>query len=75
MKSKITIAGKTYRVEINNGERFIDGWTVEQFMEKLGAEAIEQCAIVGHRALQDEINGTATNLQDLANALHSEKAN
>lgn len=53
-KGTVTIDGKTYNCEVVNGERFIDGKTVDEFMKSLPTDTIQRLAQVGEKALIDE---------------------
>lgn len=56
-KGEIWIDGKKYSCEVINGERFIDGKTVNEFMRALPVETLVRLAKVGKKALQDEKQG------------------
>lgn len=71
----ITIAGKTYPVENRDGERFIDGLTPQQFIERCMAEGdltpVLDMARLATSALKREIPDDGVSLQMAANMLHA----
>lgn len=54
---RVRILGKIYACTVINGERFIDGKTVEKFMQTLPLETVAQFAVLGCIALSDEKQG------------------
>ncbi len=75
-KGKVRISGKEYDCEVIDGERFINGQTVEVFLASLDVETKKDMASVGRKALADEQkNGHLGGLQGLADALHSRRVN
>lgn len=54
---KVNIDSKTYDVEVRDGERYIDGVTVEEFMKRLTPDQMVRAARVGVMALKDERDG------------------
>jgi len=54
----VDINGKKYNVEVRNGERFIDGKTVEEFMKTLDENTVQRAARVGRMAIKDELGST-----------------
>ena len=77
-KGTVFIGGKNYPCEVINGERFIDGKTVEQFFATLGPNEVSDLAEIGRRALANEAEGIVTTKNELtrhAKALHSKRVN
>lgn len=57
-KATIVISGKKHTVEMINGERFVDGKPIDEFVDSLSPlELVEMCK-VGMQAIRDEIKGT-----------------
>lgn len=56
-EAKLKLWGKEYDVAVINGERFIDGKTVEEFMKTLTPDELTKSAIIGIEALRDERKG------------------
>lgn len=57
MKGKVNIDGIEYDVEVKNGERFIDGKTIDEFIKILSENQLLRAANVGIMALKDEKKG------------------
>jgi hypothetical protein len=57
-KGTIRINGKKYKVEVVNGQRYIDGMTVEAFVDQLDKITQIELAEVGQQAIIDEKKGT-----------------
>ena len=57
-KGMVDINGKKYPVEVRNGERFIDGQPVEEFIKTLDADTLSRAARVGEMAIKDEMGIT-----------------
>ena len=53
-KGRVQIGKKFYDVEVKNGERFIDGKTIYEFMETLNEDDLLRMAVVGKMAINDE---------------------
>jgi len=79
MQGKIQINGKWHSAEVRNGERYIDGLSVNEFFATLDQSTVEDIALIGHTALQDERNDSVgedpKKYQKMANALHSRRVN
>jgi hypothetical protein len=78
IEGHIQLNGKQYLVEVIDGERFIDGKTVEEFFQSLDADETNDLAIIGIKALKDEREGRNqqnNDYQTLANKLHSRRVN
>ena len=58
MTAEITINGKKYQTEVISGKRYIDGKTVDEFLESLDGFSIADLALIGKQALVDEKRGT-----------------
>lgn len=56
-KGKIQIGSKIYDVEVKNDVRYIDGKTIDAFIETLSEDEMKQMALVGVMALKDEMKG------------------
>lgn len=56
-KSVVNIGGQNYEVEVKNGIRYIDGKTVDEFLETLDTETLLKASRVGKMAIDDEIKG------------------
>lgn len=50
MKGKISIGGKTYECEVIDGIRYVDGKTIDEFMDTISIEDVMNLAIVGSSA-------------------------
>lgn len=78
-KGTVRIGGKSYPVEVVNGERFIDGKTVDEFMKSLSVDEVMDMAQIGHAALKDEKAGTVgeqpRKYQSMSDALHGSRVN
>lgn len=66
----VTIGGKNYPVEIVNGERMIDGKTVDDFMKTLCTEDLLDLGILGAKVMANNI---ITSPQNYINALVQSK--
>jgi hypothetical protein len=75
MKGIVRINGRQYKCEVINGERFIDGKAVADFLADQDEQTMSDMAIVGKQALADEKSNQLGGLQNLADALHSRKVN
>jgi hypothetical protein len=72
----ITIAGKKYTVEIRNGERYIMGLTVNDFIDTLTFNEKLDCAITGQMIVEDIVKGRKVRSpQRIINELHQKKNN
>ncbi len=78
MKNKytgeVTIAGKKYQCEVINGVPYIDGMTVDAFIDTLPIETLVDAAIVG-RALSWNNKKVSPSPQQMFNELHQSKNN
>lgn len=54
-KGVITLSGKKYNVEVINGECFVEGKHVNDFMKTITFEEMIQLAVVGKAVTEDEI--------------------
>ena len=72
----IKLNGKIYRVDVENGIRYIDGKTLDQFVETLDAVSLVDCAKVGIQVVRDilEDNHEKT-YQQVSNELYQERNN
>ena len=48
----IKVNGNTYNVEVRNGQRYIDGMTVEEFTATLDSITVAELAAVGQRDMR-----------------------
>jgi hypothetical protein len=60
MKTTIRVNNKIHNVEIINGQQYIDGKTVDEFMDELDPLTLIDFANVGRAALIDSSKGTKT---------------
>lgn len=67
-KGTLAVDGKTYKVEVIDGIRYIDGKTVDMFLLTLPFDALIDMAVVGVQATKDKISSTKEqSYQDIAN--------
>ena len=72
----IKVNGNTYNVEVRNGQRYIDGMTVEEFTATLDSITVAELAAVGQRAIVDEKKGTKNGgYQKMMDRFHITKNN
>lgn len=77
-KGTVRIEGKTYSCEVINGERFIDGKPIDEFMETLHPQTVEDMAVIGKHALiqeRENLPFIEGQLQDMADSLHKRRVN
>jgi len=53
----ITISGKEYPVEVRDGEPYVDGKTVDEFMDMLPLADLGRAAKLGLRIMQEPLTG------------------
>ena len=56
-KGTINLDGKTYEVEVKDGVRYIEGKTVDEFIETLTKDQLDRSAAMGLMAIKHEIAG------------------
>ncbi|MDD5006470.1 MAG: hypothetical protein PHS93_09535 [Candidatus Omnitrophica bacterium] len=75
-KGLVSIGGRKYDCEVIDGERFIDGKTVDEFLKTLDPLTLCDMAIVGFNAVKNEIqNKPRGGHQKLANELYQKRNN
>ena len=74
-KGIATIAGKKYPCEVRNGIQYIDGKTVDEFMDTLPADVLMDMARVGAGFIDAKKEGRNFSPQEAANDIHSVKHN
>lgn len=76
VKGKIRLSGKEHEVKIIAGKRYIDGMTVDEFMETLDPITLMELAEVGRQTLIDEKSGTKPqNYQKIMDGFYIRKSN
>ena len=58
MKDKVRINGIEHEVEVIGGVRYIDGITVDKWLEKANILELQDICKIGQQALIDEQKGT-----------------
>lgn len=56
-KGEVWIDGVKYSCEVKNGERFIDGKTIDEFYKSLPIDTICRLAKIGLTAYKDKLTG------------------
>lgn len=75
-KGEIKINGKAYKVEVVNGNRYVEGIPAEEWIKKLDATTRAELAVVGQQAIVDEKKGTKNNsYQRMMDRFHIKKSN
>lgn len=65
----VSIHGKEYPVAVINGERFINGKTVDEFLASISSDAQDDMAIIGFKLMRGD---TMESIQTEADLLYIE---
>ena len=57
-KATVVLGGKKHTVEIMNGERFVDGKPIDEFIDNCDPILLVELCRIGMQALRDEQRGT-----------------